>query len=79
MIIILFITITILSIIAFKEKGLLILLFTIPLLIMYFKASKIINKKKKKKDKFILSERKEVDIVSSRVRILGISISSKRY
>lgn len=77
MIIILFITITILSIIAFKEKGLLILLFTIPLLIMYFKASKIINKKKKKKDKFILSERKEVDIVSSRDRKKGISKSSK--
>lgn len=59
---ILFIITLTLSIIAFKVKGLSILIITIPLLIMYLK----IDKKKKKKTGNNISERKEVKVVSSR-------------
>ena len=71
LIIILFITITILSIIVFNIKGFLSLLITVPLIIMYINSNKIIKLLKKKKrdtDKIYLSERKEVDFVSSRDR-----------
>ncbi len=71
MIIILLIIVTILSIIVFNLKGLLSLLITIPLTIMYIKSNNIINiskKEKRSKDKNNLSERKEVDFVSSRYR-----------
>lgn len=44
----LFIIITILSIIVFKVKGLFTLLISIPLVIMYYKASDIIKLLKKK-------------------------------
>jgi len=70
-IIILFLIITILSFIVFKVKGLLILLLTVPLIIMYFKSNNIIDilkKNERKKDKIYLSERKEVEFVSSRDR-----------
>ena len=50
----LFIIITILSIIVFKVKGLFTLLISIPLVIMYYKASDII-KLLKKKEKYILT------------------------
>lgn len=65
-IIVLAITITILSILVFNIKGLSSLLVTIPLIIMYINANKIINIIKKNKDKINLSARKEVDFVSSR-------------
>ena len=69
---ILFIIITVLSIVCFNTKGLLILLITVPLLIMYFKSKNIIklikNKERKKKDKDYLSEGKEVEFVGSRDR-----------
>lgn len=71
LIIILFITITILSTIVFKVKGLLSLIITIPLLIMYIKSNKIIEilkKQKGSKDNIILSERKEVKFVSTKNR-----------
>ena len=45
---VLFIVITILSIIVFKTKGLFILIVSIPLVIMYYKASDIIKLLKKK-------------------------------
>ena len=70
-VIILAILITILSIIVFKVKGLLSLLITIPLIIMYTKTNKIINilkKEKRSKDKSNLSERKEVKVVSTKNR-----------
>ena len=69
-IIILFIIITILSIIVFNTKGLLSLLITIPLIIIYIKSNNIMNilKEKRSKDKYNLSERKEVEFVSSRDR-----------
>lgn len=79
-IILLFITITILSIIVFSTKGLLSLLITIPLFIMYIKSNKIISILKNKKrtaDKTYLSERKEVDFVSSRNRKNIVSKSKK--
>ena len=68
---ILFIIVTILSIIVFDIKGLLSLLITVPLIIMYIKSNNIIDiikKEKRGKDKYNLSERKEVDFVSSRDR-----------
>lgn len=68
---ILFIIVTVLSIIAFDIKGLLSLLITVPLIIIYIKISNIINIAKKEKktiDKYILSERKEVEFVSTRDR-----------
>ena len=68
---ILFIIVTILSIIVFNIYGLLSLLVTIPLIIMYIKPNiiiKILKKEKRGNDKYILSERKEVDFVSSRDR-----------
>ena len=72
LIILLFITILILSIIVFKVKGLLILIITIPLIIMYLKTN-IIKKKKKEPDN-ILSEGKEVKVVSSRDRKRRLNI-----
>ena len=70
-IIILFVIVTILSIVVFELKGFLILFVTIPLIIMYKNSNNIINILKRKKgikDKYILSERKEVDFVSTRDR-----------
>ena len=70
-IIVLFIIVTILSIIVFNIKGFLSLLITVPLIIMYINSNKIIKLLKKErrcKDKIYLSERKEVDFVSSRDR-----------
>ena len=68
----LFIIITILSIIVFKVKGLFTLLISIPLVIMYYKASDIIKllkkKEREKNDNVNLSERKEVEFVSSSSR-----------
>ena len=77
-IIILFIIITILSVIVFKLKGLLILLITIPLIIMYFKSNNIINILKRKNDKKSLSERKEVEFVNSRDRKKGVIKEEKK-
>ena len=69
LIILLFIITLILSVIVFKVKGLLILIITIPLLIMYFKANIIKSKKKERNiDIENISERKEVEVVSSRKR-----------
>lgn len=61
----LFIITLILSIIVFGIKGLLLCIVTIPLLIIYLKIGCFINKKNKK---VTLSERKEVETVSSRSR-----------
>ena len=72
LILLLFILTLILSIIAFKVKGLLILIITIPLLIMYLKTN-IIKKNKKEPDNY-LSEGKEVEVVSSRKRKRKINI-----
>lgn len=68
-----FILTLILSIIAFKVKGLLILIITIPLLIMYSKIN-IIKKEKNVPDNN-LSEGKEVEVVSSRKRKRKFNIS----
>lgn len=74
LIIILSIIVTILSIIVFGIKGLLSLLVVIPLIIMYVKSNNIIDlinklrKEERRTDKYILSERKEVEFVSSRDR-----------
>lgn len=68
-IIVLSIIITILCIHIFDIIGLLSLLITIPLIIMYINSNKIINiiiKKRRNKDKINLSARKEVDFVSSK-------------
>ena len=68
---ILFIIITILSIIIFKVKGLLILIITLPLYIIYLNSNKIIaiiKKKKEGNNKDNLLERKEVEFVSSSSR-----------
>ncbi len=68
---ILFAIITILSIIIFKVKGLLILIITLPLYIIYLNSNKIIDIIKKKKEgnnKDNLLERKEVEFVSSSSR-----------
>ena len=70
-IIMMFIIVTVLSIVVFGIKGLLSLLATVPLIIMYIKSNNIIDilkKEKRSKDKVNLSERKEVDFVSSRNR-----------
>lgn len=70
-IIILMIIITILSIVAFGVKGILSLIIVVPLVIMYIKSNNIIDiikKEKKGKDKFVLSEGKEVEFVSTRNR-----------
>ena len=77
---ILFIIITILSIIVFKTKGLLILIITIPLYIMYINSNKIINiiKRIKSNDKNNLSERKEVEFVSSNNRKRGVIKEEKK-
>lgn len=79
---ILFIIITVLSIVCFNTKGLLILLITVPLLIMYFKSKNIIklikNKERKKKDKDYLSEGKEVEFVSSRDRKKGVKDKKRK-
>lgn len=61
-----FLIITILSIIVFKVKGLLLLIITIPLLLLYFKSEKIV------KIKDYLLERKEVETVSTRNRKGGL-------
>ena len=78
----LFIIITILSIIVFKVKGLFTLLISIPLVIMYYKASDIIKLLKKKErnnnDNVNLSERKEVEFVSSRDRKKGLRLKKKK-
>lgn len=71
-VILLFIISLILSIIIFKVKGLLILIITIPLSIMYYYIDKI---KKKNTDKNNLSEREEVLVVSSRSRKKRININ----
>ncbi len=71
-IIILFIISLILSIIIFKVNGLLILIITIPLSIMYYYIDII---KKKNTDKNNLSEREEVEVVSSRSRKKKISLN----
>lgn len=80
-IIINFIIITILSIIIFKIKGLIIILICTPLLILYFKSysvSKLLKRKERKKyDKLNLSERKEVEFVSSRDRKKGVKVEKK--
>lgn len=77
----LFIIITILSIIVFKVKGLFTLLISIPLVIMYHKASDIIKllkkKERKNNDNVNLSERKEVEFVSSRDRKKGVKVEKK--
>jgi len=67
----LFIATLILSIIVYKVKGLLILIITVPLIIMYYK---IKIKKDKKESDNNLSERKEVEVVSSRNRKKKINI-----
>lgn len=78
---VLFILITILSIIVFKAKGLLILIVTIPLFIAYFKSNDIIMLLKKK-ERYMkdnnLSERKEVKVVSSRDRKKGVKKEKKK-
>ena len=76
-IILLFIIITILGIIVFGIKGFLISLIVSPLLIIYIKANNI-NRKEKKFDKDNLSERKEVEVVSSRNRKDAINNSKKK-
>ena len=75
--ILLFIISLILSIILFKAKGLLILIITIPLLILQFKANDIIYllKKKKRETDNNISERKEVEVVSSRNRKKGFNLN----
>lgn len=81
MIYILSIIITILSIIYFKIKGLIILLIIVPLLFLYNKANNITNifkKKERKNDKENLSERKEVEFVSSRDRKRGKITEKKK-
>lgn len=65
---ILFIVITILSIIVFRLKGLFILFITIPLYIIYINSNKIIKFIRKKEN---LIERKEVEFVSSNSRKRG--------
>lgn len=67
----LFIASLILSIIVYKVKGLLILIITVPLIIMYYKIK--IKKDKKEPDNNI-SEGKEVEVVSSRNRKKKINI-----
>ena len=79
----LFSIITILSIIIFKAKGLLTLIITVPLLIMYFKSNSIINilknkRKERKKDNKNLSERKEVEFVSSKNRRNSVKEDKKK-
>jgi len=66
--------------IAFGIKGLLSLLISIPLIIMYIKSNNIINmfmakKEKRGTGKYILSERKEVEFVSTRDRKKAIKKS----
>lgn len=78
---ILFIIITILSIIIFKIKGLLILIITLPLYIIYLNSDKIINFIKRKKEgnkKNDLLERKEVEFVSSSSRKRGTIKEEKK-
>ena len=76
--IIMFIIITILSIYTFGIKGSLILLITSPLLIIYIKSNNINKKRKRNNDKNNLSERKEVEVVSSRNRKSAVTDSKKR-
>ena len=66
-IIIMYITITVLSIITFGIKGSLVLLIISPLLIVYLNSNSI-NIKKKNIEKRNFGERKEVEFVSSRER-----------
>jgi len=75
LILLLFIVTLILSIIVFKVKGLLILIITIPLLIMYYKINNIKIKKDRKEPDNNLSEGKEVEVVS-RNRKKKINIKS---
>lgn len=75
---ILFIIITILSIIVFKTKGLLILIITIPLYITYFKANDVIAVLKKNKKSQSLFERKEVEVVSPRNRKKAVKKEKKK-
>lgn len=76
---ILLIIVTVLSIIVFETKGLLSLLITIPLIIMYIKSNKIIDilRKKRSTDKINLFERKEVDFVSSKDRKKEVKTTDK--
>ncbi len=77
----LFTIITILSVIVFKWKGLLILIITIPMLIIYFKSNSIIKFFRNKKRitlKNNLFERKEVEVVKSRNRKRGVKGKEKK-
>lgn len=76
-IIIMYITITVLSIITFGIKGSLVLLIISPLLIVYLNSNSI-NIKKKNIEKRNFRERKEVEFVSSRDRKKAISDGTKK-
>ena len=76
-IIIMYITITVLSIITFGIKGSLVLLIISPLLIVYLNSNSI-NIKKKNIEKRNFGERKEVEFVSSRDRKKAISDGTKK-
>ena len=75
--IIMYITITVLSIITFGIKGSLVLLIISPLLIVYLNSNSI-NIKKKNIEKRNFRERKEVEFVSSRDRKKAISDGTKK-
>ena len=75
--IIMYITITVLSIITFGIKGSLVLLIISPLLIVYLNSNSI-NIKKKNVEKRNFRERKEVEFVSSRDRKKAISDGTKK-
>ena len=77
LLIIMFITIIILSVVCFGIDGLFVLLIILPLFILYIKTNNI-NKKEEKYDKNNLSERKEVEVVSSRDRKNAINDSKKK-
>ena len=74
----LFSIITILSIIIFKAKGLLTLIITVPLLIMYFKSNSIINiLKNKRKD--VYRYKKIEDSVACRHNVYGDNLCNTSY
>ena len=70
------------GVVAGAVKGLFTLLISIPLVIMYYKASDIIKllkkKEREKNDNVNLSERKEVEFVSSRDRKKGVKVEKKK-
>ena len=77
---ILFLAITILGLVTFGIRGLLTLLITVPLIIIYYKLNNIIkltNKKEKINNK-ILFNRKEVEFVSSRDRKKRINLKKEK-